>query len=286
MTPFYSLIKVLPNLMSGDSVTIGMILSSPKKVYLMISNDRKKIVKNLLSSDDLIIDLMIKELQHKVRTVNKSILNEEIDIILDHPIFNDSYLSHLSNSCNGVVTYSKPQYIHADIDDEKVKQLFHKITNQIEHKADNQAILQNHAIFKDRINHHLKSKLENIIHIDHQLNSNNIPTLYNPYIIDCIGKNGVLVGAKSLFFDTGLPTLEKNVNTFVSVITQLKSMHSQPGAKDKFYLIADEPLENEEAYNYWKNLKAKSTIFQVESSESDIISQEVISSGASTFLVE
>ena len=61
--------------------------------------------------------------------------------------------------------------------------------------------------------------------------------------MDCLGQNGVIIGAKSLQFTKSQQILSKEISHYVNVITYLSIHKKIDISKNKFFLISNEPKE-------------------------------------------
>lgn len=124
MKSFYSLIKIAPNEMSGDSLTIGLILSSISGFKLMFSKNKMKLSKSLLTIEPTVIDFIVHEINNKVHELNKCISLNNDGLSELETLLNSEYFSYLSKYSNGLLKFSAPNIIADDIDDVKFKKLF------------------------------------------------------------------------------------------------------------------------------------------------------------------
>ena len=140
-------------------------------------------------------------------------------------------------------------------------------------------------MFFDKVETRLISRVKDRVHIRQNIDSKIVPSLFNPFQIDCIGLNGVLVGAKALPFTQSKETLHKSVNTYISIIAQLSSKYNKSLDSNNFFLIADQPDKKTPEYKLWKQLFNDEKLLKVISSdESDQIAELIENNNASTFL--
>jgi len=256
MKSFYSLIKISPNEMSGESLTIGLILSTEGKLRLKFSKTKKNLAKSILPAAGSIIDFLENEIQHKVDEQQK-ILTQNKNFLFELPtLFSADYFSYLSKYSNGLLKFSEPAIIADIIDDEKFEQLFRLFVYDDQNNSE-KTLLKNKSIekaFYQKVETNLIARVKDKVHTNQSLDNQIVPTLFKPFQIDCLGLNGVLIGAKSLPFTQSKETLHKNINTYISVIAHLSSAHNKSLAENKFYLIADQPKKHSPAYELWKQL--------------------------------
>ena len=73
MKTFYSLIKIVPNELSGDSLTIGIIVSSQDGIRLKISKAKKVFAKSIVNIDGSLIDFIERQIKSKIKEQNNLI---------------------------------------------------------------------------------------------------------------------------------------------------------------------------------------------------------------------
>lgn len=286
MKTFYSLIKIVPNELSGDSLTIGIVLSSAEGFKVRFSKLKKNMAKSMTVIDSSLIDFVEREIITKLKEQN-SLISSNKSSLFDLPSELDiDYFSYLSKYSNGLLKFSTPNIIADDVDDVKFSRLFKLFVDSSEddNVLKDDSIKKYEKAFYSKVNTNLISKVKNRVHINETLNNKIVPSLFNPFLIDCIGLNGVLIGAKSLPFTQSKETLHKSLNTYVSVIAHLSSTHNKSLDQNKFYLIADQPDKKTPVYKLWKELYQNDRLVTVISSdESGKVAEIIIESGATTF---
>ena len=286
MNTFYSLIKIVPNEMSDDSLTIGIVLSSPEGIRLKISKAKKTIAKSIIETDGSFIDFIERELVGKIKEQNKLLRNNAHSLFETASFLSTDYFQYLSSYCNGLLIFTAPNMIADSVDDHKFLKLYHLFVDssaEIVHR-DN-SVKEYEKKFYTKVNTHLISKVQDKVHTHKPIESHMVPTLSSPFEMDCIGLNGALIGAKSLPFIQSKETLSKSINTYISVIVHLSVNFNRSFEKNKFYLIADEPDKNTPVFNLWENLRQGDSILTVVSSEdSGEIAEFIETSGASKFI--
>lgn len=286
MKSFYSLIKIAPNEMSGDTLTIGILLSTSSGIKVKFSKYKKQIAKSLISADSSILDFVEKEILAKVKEHNNFLSENKKGLFEWSTILDANYFSYLSKYSNGLLKFSAPTIIADNIDDvkfEKLVRLF--VDGTFIPEEDKKPAKKIEKIFYETVEKRLISKVKDKVHIHQQIDSKIVPSLFNPFEIDCIGLNGVLVGAKALPFTQSKETLHKSVNTYISVIAQLSAKYKKSLDENKFYLIADQPDKKSPEYQLWKQLFSTEKLLKVISSdESGQVADLIENNKASKFL--
>lgn len=288
MKSFYSLIKISPNEMSGDSLTIGLILSSLNGYKVRFSKNRKQLAKTILSTDGSIVDFIEREISNNVKRHNKIISNCTQGFFELETLLNSEYFVYLSKYSNGLLKITAPSFIADDIDEIKFNKLFNLfVDNKIYNEENRVEVKNKEAIFNEKVKTNLINRVQNKVHVHQNIDNKIVPSLFNPFQIDCIGLNGAFVGAKSLPFTQSKETLHKSINTYISVIAQLSSQFNKPLDDNKFFLIADQPMKKTPEYDLWQLLYRNERLLKIISSEeSGQVAELIESSHATTFLPE
>ena len=61
MKTFYTIIKIAPNTLAGDTLSIGLLLHNGDKYWLQFSEEKKAVAKKLLDSKAEIVDFVVKQ---------------------------------------------------------------------------------------------------------------------------------------------------------------------------------------------------------------------------------
>jgi len=277
MKSFYSLVKIAPNSLSDDNLTIGIILSDYNGLRLKFSKTKKQISKSLVSVDNSVIDFLELEIDKKIKETNRLIKESKSELFDFNNIISSSYFDYLSKYSNGILKFSKPNFIEGKISENDFIQLYKLFVDSEDVKVQNPYKAIN-KIFFDKINTNLIEKVKEQVHTNIKFDSKLIPAI-NTFEMDCIGLNGAFVGAKSIPFTQPKEFLIKTVNTYISVIAQLSISYNKNLSDNKFFLIADEPSKkNSSEFKYWSQLFKNENLVKLISSDDSVIVAEIIES--------
>ena len=286
METFYSLIKIRTNQLSDDNVTIGLLLYNEMDFKISLSKNKITVAKSLLKSNSKIVDTVVKEITYSLdkSNINSKVYKESL-WNLDNK-FDSKYFEYLSKYSNGFLSFTSPKFIDSKNSSESFEKMFKLFVDDKfgqEKENDDKKIVE--QIFNERIDKNLIQKVKQKVHTNYQFDNNIVPTLFNSFSMDCIGKNGVLIGAKSLSFTNTKETLHKNINTYVSVIAHLSASYNKDIKNNKFFLIADEPKHNSEEHKIWKQIHDFDSIIKlISSDESEQVADLIINKRATTFI--
>lgn len=149
---------------------------------------------------------------------------------------------------------------------------------------DNVAQHKVHDSVSNLIRSHLISRVEDKVHTNIELNSNVIPDLYFKYKMECLGKNGVITGAKILDMTSKEEIIEKEAFHYLVLINTLKRRYDRK-KENNFFLISDEPEDvSSKKHKLWSALKREKDFKVKDSEEVDEVADIILESKASKFL--
>lgn len=283
MKTFYTIIKLSPNTVAGDSLSIGLLVCRGKEYWLKISETRKNIAKKLLNDKEKSADFALKQLSAYLKKIKTEAVKEQL-FSLEAFITRD-YLDYLNVYANGILQFSKTSVLDDDFDNEKFIKLYSLLIEKFEVEQYSQ-LKQIRSNFYQKVNTGLITKVEDKIHTHISLNDHNLKSLYFNIDMDCIGKNGSFVGAKSLTMDHTVPTLKRNVSEYVTLIALLSQQYQKNLDSNRFYLIADEPPFKSEEHKFWQEMREVPAFTMIPSDEVEQVTEVVEKSGATRFLEE
>lgn len=207
MNTYYSIIKVVPNSLSVDSISIGLILSDNTKIYIKFSDRKIKIAKNLIKGSSKIIDYYISQIENKIKETNKQ-AEQEINPVFDFPQkFSADYFQYLHKYSNNTIQYETPKLIDIKSSEAEFNNLFALLvdseTKQL--KTNDNSFSQ----LKLKIERNLISKVKDKVHTNISFNEQNVTGLFFSCEVDCIGLNGSFTGAKAIDFTRSEQTIKK-----------------------------------------------------------------------------
>ncbi|STD58639.1 hypothetical protein [Empedobacter falsenii] len=286
MKSFYTLIKVRTNQLSGDSLTIGVVVFNEFKFKVQFSKQKISTAKSLVDIESKFFDLIIKEIKQNLESSNKDFDSYKNGLLNVDYKFNDLYFNYLSRYSNGIIEFTTPKFIALKNTENEFSKIFSMFVDKsifTEDLNSEKKIIEEN--FHKRIKTNLIDRVEEKVHTNIKLDNDIIPTLINTFELDCVGKNGVLIGAKSISFNQSKDTIHKNLNTYISIIAHLSKKYHKGLDVNQFFLIADEPKVNTDEYRLWNSIRKEDDIIKVKTSEeSTSIAELILSKKASTFI--
>lgn len=263
MKTFYSILSAVINPVSGESISLGLLLSdgnnsffnySKKRLAIIgsvIDNNTKTFIRNYLKS----IDSIIKKID--VNEAQTHILSEEGKNIL----VNEPYIEYLSNYNRNVVSFSKPVSIDVAVEEGVFDKLFKRfIDEETNIRSTTQSDVQ-------MIKNDYFPKVANYFTTEKEFSYEISKKILLPVSIDLFGKNDWYVIGQ--FFDLAKPThlIKNDFFDFQQVI----SVYPQ----SKRFVVSIEPdkIKNPDRHYFWKALRNQKKNDYVDVSEIDSITQ-------------
>jgi hypothetical protein len=275
----YTILKISPNTASGDAISIGLLAYDSTQAKIIFSERRKNLVKRLVSPD--LVDFICKQILNKINDLNKISSKKRTSFFPDNLVLEPSYVDYLSNYSNGVFQVSKSNVFLKELNDDNLKLLFENIIDKIDLKTakPHKASTANRIVEQKLINR-VKDKVHTNIKVDNAL----IPSLFYSFDMDCIGKNGVFVGAKTMDFEQSKQTIDKQISHYTNLIATL-SINYQKQIKDNhFYLIAEEPNQQKsDSHEIWDAIQKNDFYKIINPEESELVAIQIEKSKASKF---
>lgn len=295
MKTFYTILKLSPNTMAGDSLSIGLLVCRENEYWLKISETKKKIVKKLITNKTKSIDFALKQLENYLAELKITCNNEQL-FPLEKFITAD-YVDYLNIYSNGVLQFSKASMLDDNFSDEKFEKLYSLLVEK-EPEIRELTVLEglnniNLDIYYHqdwdstvirKVQQNLIQRVENKIHTEITLNHSNLKSLYFNINLDCIGLNGSFVGSKTLSLENTVQTLEKNVSHYITLIAFLSQEYKKDLNTNNFFLIADEPERKTHEHKFWKEMKDVPSFEMISSDEVEKVAEVVERTGATKFL--
>jgi hypothetical protein len=282
MKTFYSLIRVSPNPSAGDMFTIGIVVADQSGVFVKVSENKLKTVHSLLSENLTLVEFVIKQIKLKEAESNSLIKENNSILFENNHLFNPEYFGYLSRYSNNIIQFTPPVSLFDKVSPESVDKLFCLFVDaevQIESKIDN----RQEIVFAEKIERKLVSRVKNRVHTNIFFDDKIISSLYFRLQMDCIGLNGVFTGAKSIYFNKSIPTIDTQISHYFTLIAELEKNYNKE-ANNKFFLIADEPHQNTKEHLLWEKVKSLKKIKLITSDDTDEVAENIEDSNAKTFL--
>ncbi|MDR6489944.1 hypothetical protein J2799_004494 [Chryseobacterium vietnamense] len=295
MKTFYTILKLSPNTIAGDSLSIGLLVCSGDEYWLKISETKKNIIKKLLVNKTKSVDFVLKQLENYLKQLKTT--SEHGQLFPLERFITADYIDYLNIYSNGLLQFSKVSMLEDNFNYEKFLKLYSLFIEKEselklslnEEKRNEIKLSTNHYYETDlninkKVQLNLIQRVENKIHTEITLNHSNLKSLYFNINVDCIGLNGSFVGAKTLSLENTVQTLEKNVSHYITLIAFLSQQYKKDLDKNNFFLITDEPERKTPEHKFWEEMKNVPSFEMIPSDEAEKVAEVVEETGATKFL--
>lgn len=245
MKTFYSILSVVINSVSGEKISVGLLLSDGNRSLFDYSENRLSLLNSLVDKE---IKKFIRHYLKSIESVLSKIdINQEQLTILDEQgknlIVNEPYISYLSVYNQNVISFSKPVSIDVAVEENIFTSLFAKFIDS-ETKIKSQ--VKNHI---QLIKSDFYPKVTDYYSIEKEITPNSSNKLMLPASVDLLGKNEKYVVGQ--FFD-----LEKHLYYIKNDYFDYKQVGNAVKAGQKF-VVCTEPdkLKYPQQHYFWNELR-------------------------------
>ena len=282
MNSFYTIVKIARGQTSHDSIAIGLIAFSDDRYEILFSDRKIKIARTLLGDDSDLIEFFETQLINWIDSLNKSLVTSE-SLIFPEKTIGADYFDYLSRYSNNLIQFSQPFLLERKINSADFNELFSLLIDN-----ENQIHLEknvNYADFTERIRTNLIDEVKDKVHVYAKLTEKEIPSLYFPFDMDCIGMNGVITAAKSIDFNRTELSIDRNLSHYFQVSSLIVRSYGKAKMDNNFFLIADEPKTiNSKEHQIWEKLKKQQQFVLISSEESGLVTSKINETKAHKFL--
>lgn len=282
MKSFYSILKFSPNIVTEDSLAIGIILFNKGSFHSFFSDKKKRIAQNLLNDKDSDLHFLMNQIKEKCEDIKGS--NYQKILFDQYEKYSElSYFHYLSNYSNGILQFSKPNTLFENFDEKSFESLVFTLFNEYTESRKVESVKK--SSFKEVVERKLIKRVSKAVHTHYTFEPKSYPSIYFNYEMDCIGLNGSLIGAKSLDFEQSIQSIDRNVSHYYTLISFLASKYEKPLIENKFFLISEEPDDiGSKKHQLWESVKKNELIKVLNPEESDIVARDIEQRKAVKFL--
>jgi len=281
MKSYYTLIKISANPTTRDLITVGILAATEENIILRFSDRKINAILRLIDEDDKLFSFFRKQLEDHISKANIQ-LKQNVSKLIQLPTFlTSAFFSHLNSMSKNLIQFSDPSPVDSTFSQENFDKLYSIFVdksienNQVETVKEDKLFIN--------VQEKLVNKVSNKVHTNIEINHRIIPSLYFSLKLDCLGKNGSIVAAKSIDFNATAQTIEKNLIRFGVVLSKLNKNYGN--SKNQAFLISDEPSTKEsENYNIWESITQESPFDIIASDHADQVADIIQETNAQKFL--
>jgi len=269
MKTFYSILSAVINPVSGEKISVGLLLSDGNRSLFDFSENRLSLLNSLIDKET---KKFIRQYLKSIETVLSKIDgNQEQLTILDEAgkniMVNEPYISYLSVYNQNVISFSKPVSIDVNVEEQVFSSLFSKF---IDKETNVKSQIKSHI---QLIKSDFYPKVKSYYSIEKELTPEHNKKLLLPVSIDLLGKNDNYVLGQ--FFD-----LEKNLYYIKNDYFDYNQV-SKVIKADKNFVVSAEPDKTKypQQHYFWNELRTMKKHTFVDFTELEIIEEYAIEHG-------
>lgn len=288
-TPFFTLLRVMPNPASGEAVVVGLVLFDGERYWHEVSARKLKLAFLLARRAEATLQYAVRQLvarlegDTEVRRAATAVGETPNELLLLSRA-NWEYLSRYSNGILRIDAPAAAALFPEDNPEDLFRVLFSTLVDSTDQaKRSRQRVLVSQPVKQ------LIQRVERQVHTNVLLTPKMLPDLFFNLRLDCIGMNGALIGAHSL------PLEQYTMNTLQQHASEcrfaLKSLteHYKPKkpAENLLYIIADEPdaFVDADKHKFWRAIRKESMFRVIATDEAPLVAERIEQTHATTFLV-
>ncbi len=263
MKTFYSILSAVINPVSGENISLGLLLSDGNNSIFSYSKNRLSLIGSVI---DLETKKFIRNYLKSVENVIKKIdINEDQINIFEETgkniLVNEPYINYLSSYNKNVISFSKPVSIDIAVNENIFRNLFirfidEETSGQGTTKSDIQLV---------KINFFPKVKA--YFTIEKDFTPQTIKKIFLPVTIDLFGKNEIPVIGQFFDLDKGINYIKTDFFDFQQVASIFK--------RSKKFIVSSEPdkITQADKHHFWSAIRKEKALTYVDISEVEIIEQ-------------
>lgn len=283
MHSFYTIVSLSPNIATKDSVGVGLVLFDGIKFQYYFSDRKRKAAQRLISDSDLDLKGILNQIEGKCEELNKELIQNKL-IYSAQKWMDASYFEYLDKYSNGLIQFSAPKALIVSNEPDEFEKLVKMLFKENLHEYFTVAPPSRTQIL---VEEKLINRVSDKVHVNYKFTPSLFPSIHFKYELDCIGKNGFLVGAKSLEFTQSQQTLDLKMSHYYSLILMLASEHNKPIKENNFFLLAEEPENVSSAeHKLWASAQTNPLVKVLNPEESSKVADLIEDKLATKFLDE
>lgn len=246
------------NALSGDKLSIGLIMANNDLLFFNYSEEKLRKIRHLLSDNAYsIVKLYLESLYKNFNTNEDETLFSKKDFLRNW--VNENYLSYLEKYTNNLVQFSKVIKVNIELTEDIFKKFFemyifsyptkNKVTKNINILDKPQTV----AFYKN---------VEKMVNLDKVILNSEMKDLLVDTKVNFIGKNSVPTAGNILNLDISIQRIENSISRFISLTKALDNNESKRGV---YYIIGEEPSKSlKQNHDLWQQLQRTRILNYVE----------------------
>ena len=274
MKTFYSILSINIQPEINERLSVGLLMIMGEEIFFRYSVLKFSIIQKLTSRDINKATLnYLKLVENAIYSKEAFNLNQAHDFRKENKydrLFSEQYIEYLSRYSNNLVSFSKPNFIDLEVNDQIFEVFYKKFIGIYETESA-------HVRRLDSFKKHYYPTIKSYFAVNQELNFTRFPGLITPVKIDLMGKNEIEVFGQAIDFCKKVNSIEYHIGN----ILQLK--RAIPRAKQ--FIIGLEPdRKNEINHSIWNNIRHIPDFEYVDITEAERITQYAIRHGVTPLI--
>lgn len=266
MKTFYSILSAVINPVSGEKISLGLLLSDGNSSIFDFSDNRFSLIGSLIDKDNKkFVRQYLKSIEN---VINKIDVNQDQLTIQQSEgknlIINEPYINYLSTYSKNVISFSQPVSIDVKVEKTVFEALFKKF---IDEETETQTTTKNNIQI---VKTDFFPRVQNHFSIEKVFTFENSPKVLLPITIDLFGKNETYVFGQFLDLEKSIYHIKNDYFDY----HQLSEIY----AKSYKFLISNEPhkIKYPQQHYFWSEIRKIKTHQYIDISELEVIEEYAI----------
>ncbi len=220
-------------------------------------------------------------LKANLKAMSEFVENRNANAILQNTparLLSESYFQYLSKYSNNLISFSEPQPIDVELNEESFDLLFSKFVNDSDKK-----IAPHEKELVLRVRKKVDPQIKQHVNLDIELNTAHISTLEVPTPVWFIGQNEVKVTGETIDFDKQYHSVRNDLHGYMYLIDRMEHAGHKYA---QHFLVGKEPDKaNEQNHKLWSEIRKSKELVFTNESETDSISDYIQEHGVTPFVV-
>ena len=283
MNAFYLLIKIATHVAAGDTLSIGLLAFDGELWHVHFSKSRTTTAIKLAPGAAHAIPLLIEQIIMKVKALNADLQESRNLLFGPSKQFSATDFEQFSQYSNGLLRFTAPAPLSVGLNAAKFRKLYALL---VDADADLPKTPKGKVALPEVIREDLIHRVHNRVHTHIDVSAANVPGLYTRVHMDCLGRNGALIGAKYISFERTRQQVDLDLSHYFLLISLLIKQQHGISAHDSFYLLAELPKQTAAAvHRIWDEVQQNEMVIVLAPQEAGRVADEIEERNAQRFLV-
>mgnify|MGYP000872417108 FL=1 len=257
MKTFYSILSAVINPVSGEKISLGLLLSDGNSSLFDFSDSRLSLISSLIDKETKkFIRQYLKSIEN---VINKIDVNQDQLTIFEKEgknlIINESYIGYLSTYSQNVISFSKPVAIDVKVEGHFFEKLFTKFIDEetVVEPSRRSSIQIIKTEFFPRVSRHFT--------IEKEFTPEHDKKIVLPVTIDLFGKNEIYVIGQFLDLEKSVYHIKNEYFDYHQLTEVFPKSHK--------FLISNEPQKTKypQQHYFWNEIRKQKKHSYVDISE-------------------